>query len=82
MMLASSWRRTALSGGGSLMLAAMAAGRLENGLLVGIGAETAFVVTVPAGTLGGAMFRGANGLEGLSDFSSQLAFGLRSVAAL
>ena len=46
------------------MLAAMAAGRLENGLLVGIGAETAFVVTVLVGTLGGAMFRGANGLEG------------------
>ena len=48
------------------MLAAMAAGRLENGLLVGIGAATAFVLTVPVGTLGGAMFRGANGLEGLA----------------
>ena len=46
------------------MLAAMAAGRLENGVLVGIGAATAFVLAVPVGTLGGAMFRGANGLEG------------------
>ena len=66
MIFASSWRRTTLLGGGSRRLAAIEAGRLENGMLLGMGAETALVVTVLAGTFGGAMFRGAKGLEGLA----------------
>ena len=48
------------------MFAAMAAGRLEKGLPLGMGAAMALVLTVLAGTWGGAMLRGANGLEGLA----------------
>ena len=46
-------------------MAAIEAGRLENGLLLEMGADAALVVTVLVVRLGGAVVWGAKGLGGL-----------------
>ena len=48
-----------------MRLAAIEAGRLENGLLLEMGADAALVVTVLVVRLGGAVVWGAKGLGGL-----------------